>query len=129
MIGSWLAHDANGFLQIVWRIVLGIVFLAGIWWTSVWFASPNATMGALSAQGVITIGLVVNAAALFGLIRSIRISLEEGRIRNLIKTMRTVAGFRHEGRIVDICKVATLSPIGCAYLYKPYIHGEEIPVT
>src|SRR5262249_44071150 len=74
LIGSWLAHDANGFLQFVWRIVLGVVFLAGIWWTSVWFASPNATMGALSAQGVITIGLVVNAAALFGLIRSIRIS-------------------------------------------------------
>ena len=44
-------------------------------------------------------------------------------------TMRTVASFRHNGRIIDNPQSGTALALGYAFLYKPYIDGEEIPVT
>lgn len=66
---GWLCHDAHGFLRAVWRIILSLILLIGIWWTAIWL--KGASMDHLSSPAAITIGVVTIAGAVFFLVRSI----------------------------------------------------------
>lgn len=69
---GWIFHDSHSFTRAVWRTVLSLVLLIGIYWTTIWYATPNMDMTGMNQSSAIAIGLVAIVGSAFCLIRSIR---------------------------------------------------------